>query len=688
MRRVLAALRQPVSAPSNSRNSRRRKRNESRPAVEHLEVRNLLSTTSILPVIRPDAAITALAAGANASAPANSSGPYTPAQIQSAYGFNRVSQTGAGQTIAIVDAYNDPNIASDVAAFNSAFGLQQFNGTGGPKFTVQNQSGATVTSANAPPGSTSWGVEESLDVEWAHAIAPQANVVLVEANSSSISDLLSAVKTAAGQASVVSMSWGGNEFSGETGSAYDGVFSSLLKAHPGLTFVASSGDSGSLQGPEWPAVSPYVLSVGGTTLGADASGNYLGESAWGNSYGGNYAYGSYFYGGSGGGISRYESQPSFQSGVVKQSTTRRTTPDVAYDANPNTGVYVYDTYYSGGGGWFEVGGTSAGAPQWAGLLALVNQGRTATGAGSLGQAQYAIYSAYKQNSADFHDITTGSNGYAAGPGYDLVTGLGSPVAGNSSGGGLVKDLINSSATPAASVTKTATPQTTVTVSTSGQGRGFGRQAVVAAVTPSSASTATLTTATAVSIFRTLAANPQAFASQLGFLSATASPALAGAAGGFDGVTPVGASVPRSFTGALVVPAAGAPLAAPASQTATVSQSGGGGQLVGDDNSDDDSSSDNSEARAVPAFRGPSVAGGRMANAVFLEAVRRIDDGRATFRVFDDVPTMAPDDDAVGSAEQAADGAGVMEGLSVVVLFGPSVAGLIREERRQRPDVTV
>ncbi len=181
----------------------------------------------------------------------------------------------------------------------------------------------------------------------------------MEANSASLGDLLTAVNYARQQAgvSVVSMSWGGSEFNGET--AYDSYFTTPA-GHAPVTFVASSGDSGG--DGEWPAVSPNVLSVGGTALSMNSSSVRTSETAWS---------------GSSGGVSAYESEPAYQTGV--QSTGRRTTPDVAYDANPNTGVAIYDSVsYAGQSGWFTVGGTSAGSPQWAALMAIANQGRALT----------------------------------------------------------------------------------------------------------------------------------------------------------------------------------------------------------------------------------------------------------------------------------------------------------------------
>ena len=231
-----------------------------------------------------------------------------------------------------------------------------------------------------------------MDVEWAHAIAPAANILLVITPSNSGSDLYNGINYATTHgANVVSMSWGGSEFSGET--SYDTYFN-----NPGIIYVASSGDSGA--GVQYPAASPYVVGVGGTTLNADSGGNYVSESAWS---------------GSGGGTSAYETEPGYQTNF--QSSGYRDVPDVAFDADPNSGVAVC---YNGG--WIVVGGTSLSAPCWAGLFVL----------GGLS----SVSSVYSQASTDslyasnYHDITTGSNGFAAGVGYDRVTGLGSPKANN------------------------------------------------------------------------------------------------------------------------------------------------------------------------------------------------------------------------------------------------------------------
>jgi subtilase family serine protease len=222
--------------------------------------------------------------------------PYTPAELQQAYGFNSVTfngvaGTGSGGTIAIVDAYDDPNIQADLNTFDAQFGLSSTT------VTRVNQTGGTSYPAADSTGG--WELEESLDVEWANALAPGANLLLVEANSANETDLLAAIDYAAGHVNVVSMSWGGSEFSGET--SYDSHFS-----RAGVAFVASSGDSGAPA--SWPAASPNVLSVGGTALTLGAGNVWSSEVGWS---------------GSGGGPSAYEAQPSYQTGVVTQTATAR-----------------------------------------------------------------------------------------------------------------------------------------------------------------------------------------------------------------------------------------------------------------------------------------------------------------------------------------------------------------------------
>ena len=247
---------------------------------------------------------------------------YTPAQIRDAYGINALSLDGTGQTIAIVDAYDDPNIFQALDAFDSQFGLTDSGpslyaqyGPASSFLTVLNQYGqATSLPSTDPngPGTDNWEVEEALDVEWAHAIAPGRQIILVEANSQSLSDLMASVATAASQpgVSVVSMSWGfpeGQAVFAADEATYDSVFNV-----PGVTFVASTGDYGAAD-PEYPAFSPNVVAVGGTSLTLNADNSYNSETGWG--YDSDPAGG---FIGSGGGISLYEPEPAYQQGV--QST--------------------------------------------------------------------------------------------------------------------------------------------------------------------------------------------------------------------------------------------------------------------------------------------------------------------------------------------------------------------------------
>ncbi len=334
----------------------------------------------------------------------------TPAQMRQAYGMNSITfggitGDGSGQTIAIVDAYNDPNAITDLQAFDAYFGLPD-----PPSFKVLDEFGGTNLPGNDPAGpGFSWAVEESLDIQWAHVMAPKANIILFEATIPSYNDLLTAVDTARNLpgVSVVSMSFGGGEFSGITSFDYHFL---TPNGHQGVTFVASTGDNGAPGG--YPALSPNVVAVGGTTLTIDSAGNYIGESGWS---------------GSGGGVSNYESEPAYQKSV--QNTGRRSNPDVSMDADPSSGVPVFDTWDFGNSTpWDTIGGTSLSAPMFGGVMAVVNQGRVVSGQKSLDGSTQTLPAIYKLPAADFHDVTTGNNGFKAGKGYDLVTGIGSPVA--------------------------------------------------------------------------------------------------------------------------------------------------------------------------------------------------------------------------------------------------------------------
>jgi hypothetical protein len=349
---------------------------------------------------------------------------FTPQQVLAAYGINQITfgsieGDGAGQTIAIVDAYDDPDlvdsssigfISSDLARFDQKFGLPN-----PPSFEKLNEYGSASELPGTDPAGAgnplgNWELEEALDVEWAHAIAPGANIDLIETNSDDSSDMYTGVTTAAGLAgvSVVSMSWGSSEYAGEQ--SFDSDFTTP-NGHEGVTFVASTGDNGAPG--EYPAYSPNVVAAGGTSLSIGSNGSYNGEAAWSDG---------------GGGISFYESEPAYQQGV--QNTGMRSIPDIAFDANPSTGVAIYDSYNgTSADPWEVIGGTSVSAPSWAGLIAIADEGRVIAGGTTLDGPSQTLPALYSMPSSDFNDVTSGSNGgFAAEQGYDETTGLGTPRA--------------------------------------------------------------------------------------------------------------------------------------------------------------------------------------------------------------------------------------------------------------------
>ena len=320
----------------------------------------------------------------------------TPAEIKKIY--NIPAHGGAG-TIALIDAYDDANMESDLAVFDKQFGL--------PSCTTANGCFEKHVMASSTASNSGWAMETSLDVEWAHAIAPSAKILLVEAKTPSGANLLSAIDYATSRKDVVaiSMSWGGAEFSDEL--SYDTHF--VDKANPAAAFFASSGDDGA--GASWPASSPNVIGVGGTSLQLASSGALIAESAWS---------------GSGGGVSAYEKEPAYQTAYkISKANGMRAIPDVSYDADPASGYPIYITTGTGSkakGVWDEVGGTSAGAPQWAAIQALGD---------SAALAKFYADKASTSTLKYFRDITSGSNGTCtyycdARKRYDYVTGLGSP----------------------------------------------------------------------------------------------------------------------------------------------------------------------------------------------------------------------------------------------------------------------
>jgi subtilase family serine protease len=327
----------------------------------------------------------------------------TPVQMRHAYGVDGLvysaggqttAVTGAGQKIGIVVAYHNQYLASEVANFDADYGL------GDLALAQVNLAGSMAN--------LGWAQEEAMDVEWVHAFAPGAAIVVVEAASDSTSDLMAAVNVARNipSVTVVSMSWGGSEFRGQTG--YDGIFTTPA-GHLGITFVAASGDNGNSD-PQWPATSPNVVAVGGTTLRVDPLGNDLGESAWPDT---------------GGGLSKIEREPAYQAGV--QHSGRRSTPDVAMDGDPNTGVGVFVVSpLTSQGSWQVFGGTSLSAQLFGGLIAIINQGRALAGKASLDGRSQTLPDLYAVAATGFLDVTSGSNGYHAARGYDLTSGLGTP----------------------------------------------------------------------------------------------------------------------------------------------------------------------------------------------------------------------------------------------------------------------
>jgi subtilase family serine protease len=324
---------------------------------------------------------------------------YTAEQIQSAYGLSAAItnfKTGS-QTVAIVDAYNDPNAVQDLATYRKIMGLS--SSAGGTLTQVSQTGSATYL----PTDNTSWSEEISLDLDMVSAVCPSCNILLVEANSASLSDLATAVDYAATHANVVSNSYGSKEFSGET--AYDANYS-----HPGVVITASAGDSG--YGVQYPAASPTVVSVGGTTLTTATNSRGWSESVWS---------------GTGSGCSAVEPNPGWQPKTSYCQS--RTVADVAAVADPNTGVAVYDSY--GEPGWMVFGGTSVASPIIASVFALAGN------AGTLGPS--AAQGLYSATSTSLNPVTSGANArrcknYLCNAAYSTTNNVGSPYNGPTGNG--------------------------------------------------------------------------------------------------------------------------------------------------------------------------------------------------------------------------------------------------------------
>lgn len=313
---------------------------------------------------------------------------YHPSDLQSAYGLSATG--GSSQTVAIVDAYDDPNAETDLAVYRSTFGLPACTTANGC-FRKINQTGGTAY----PRGSGSWAEEISLDLDMVSAICPGCHILLVEATSASLANLGTAVNTAAKTAGVVAISnsYGGTEYSSETNDE------NTYYNHPGIAITVSSGDNG--YGVEFPAASQYVTAVGGTSL--KRSGTGFVETAWS---------------GAGSGCSKYIKKPSWQGDT---GCAQRTVADVSAIADPNTGVAVYDTYHVHPS-WLIFGGTSVASPIIASVYALA------------GNASSVTYGSYPySHTSSLTDVLSGSNGSCgssylctAGAGYDGPTGLGTP----------------------------------------------------------------------------------------------------------------------------------------------------------------------------------------------------------------------------------------------------------------------
>ena len=322
---------------------------------------------------------------------------YVPADLQAAYTLPSAT-AGSGQTVAIVDAYDDPNAESDLGVYRSQFGLPACTTANGC-FRKVNQSGGTTY----PRANGGWAQEISLDLDMVSAICPNCHILLVEASSSSLTNLGTAVNTAARLgATAISNSYGGSE------SSSDPSYDTSYYNHPGIAITVSSGDSG--YGVQYPAASQYVTAVGGTSLTRASSARGWSETVWS---------------GAGSGCSAYDAKPSWQTDT---GCSKRTVADVAAVADPNTGVAVYDSYsYQGQSGWLVFGGTSVSSPIIASVYAL---------AGNAASVNYGSYP-YSHTSS-LWDVTSGSNGSCGGSylctgsaGFDGPTGNGTP---NGTGG--------------------------------------------------------------------------------------------------------------------------------------------------------------------------------------------------------------------------------------------------------------
>jgi subtilase family serine protease len=319
---------------------------------------------------------------------------YGPADVASAYGLEGARDLGAGRTVAVVVAYDNPNAEADLAVYRQTYGLPACTTANGC-FRKVNQRGAATP---LPPGDAGWGVEIALDLQAASAACPRCKLLLVEGDDAFVDSIAEAVDTAVRLgATVVSNSYGTDEFGGMRAlrSSY---------THPGVPLTVASGNWG-FTAAQYPAVFASVIAVGGTTLTRQADGRGWAESAWW---------------GAGSGCSAWIAKPRWQTDPHCQM---RTTADVSAVADPETGLAVYDTYGLGAdNGWIVVGGTSAATPIVAGVIALGPD-----------PSRYGTARRFYDRRDTLRDVVGGSNGYCGGdylctglPGYDGPTGLGTP----------------------------------------------------------------------------------------------------------------------------------------------------------------------------------------------------------------------------------------------------------------------
>ncbi len=374
---------------------------------------------------------------------------YSPQEIRTAYDLNPLlaaGYDGAGQTITIIDSFGSPTLAHDLYTFDQGYGLPD-----PPSLQIYAPLGIVpFNSANADQ--TGWAFETTLDVEWAHAIAPRASIVVLTSPVSEtegvqgMPEFLKLEQYALSHhlGSIISQSWGATENTlftpagKEVLNNYTRFYQAAARQH--VTFLASSGDAGVLN-PDvqqkiypfptvlFPASSPWVTAIGGTSLYADTSGHYISESVWNDSHSE----------ASGGGVSQYFARPAYQVSALNSPDLSgllngyRGVPDVAYNANTTTSILIYLSFYGQKqAGYYDIGGTSEGAPQWAGIVAIANQ-KAGHPLGFLNDALYKLGRCTCTRDV-YHDITHGGNGfgsqlgYAARPGWDAATGWGTPDA--------------------------------------------------------------------------------------------------------------------------------------------------------------------------------------------------------------------------------------------------------------------